>query len=157
MWAHLQFFDSAQNFSLWSKYILSCSIMAANFSRPSIIHNLPPPILGMAHQAIIPLECLQVSSQQGCLWRKYHFGESNWYETYTTSLYDQIMNPWKIWAQVATPFECIIQISFLDQIWQLKATMIYLNPIILQVTKMKVLFLNLADNSIGSKTLPVDH
>ena len=38
MWAHLQFFDSVQNFSLWSKYILSCSIMAANFSRPSIIH-----------------------------------------------------------------------------------------------------------------------
>ena len=38
MWAHLQFFDSVQNFSLWSKYILSCSIMAANFSRPSILH-----------------------------------------------------------------------------------------------------------------------
>ena len=38
MWAHLQFFDSAQNFRLWSKYILSCSIMASNFSRPSIFH-----------------------------------------------------------------------------------------------------------------------
>ena len=38
MWAHLQFFDSVQNFSLWSKYILSCSIMAVNFSIPSLIH-----------------------------------------------------------------------------------------------------------------------
>ena len=38
MWAHLQFFDSVQNFSLWRNYILSYSIMAANFSRPSIIH-----------------------------------------------------------------------------------------------------------------------
>ena len=38
MWAHLQILVSAQNFSLWSKYILSCSIMAVNFSRPSIIH-----------------------------------------------------------------------------------------------------------------------
>ena len=38
MWGHLLFFDSVQNFSLWSKYILYFSIMAANFSRPSIIH-----------------------------------------------------------------------------------------------------------------------
>ena len=38
MWAHLQFLYSVQNFSLWSKYILSCSIMAANVSRSSVIH-----------------------------------------------------------------------------------------------------------------------
>ena len=38
VWAKLQIFVSVQNFSLWSKYILSCSIMAANFSRPSSIH-----------------------------------------------------------------------------------------------------------------------
>ena len=38
MWAELQFLISGQNFSLWSKYILSCSIMAANVSRPSIVH-----------------------------------------------------------------------------------------------------------------------
>ena len=38
MWAQLQIFDSVQNFSLWSKYILSCSIMAVNFSRPYPIH-----------------------------------------------------------------------------------------------------------------------
>ena len=38
MWAQLQIFVSAQNFSLWSKYILSCSIMAVNSPRPSIIH-----------------------------------------------------------------------------------------------------------------------
>ena len=38
MWAHLQFLVSGQNFSLWSKYILSCSIMAANISRTSSIH-----------------------------------------------------------------------------------------------------------------------
>ena len=38
MWSHLQFFDSVQNFSLWSKYILSCSITAGNFYRPSSIH-----------------------------------------------------------------------------------------------------------------------
>ena len=38
MWAQLQIFDSVQNFSLWSKCILSCSIMADNFSRPSPTH-----------------------------------------------------------------------------------------------------------------------
>ena len=38
MWAQLQIFVSAQNFRLWSKYILSCSIMAANISRTSSIH-----------------------------------------------------------------------------------------------------------------------
>ena len=38
MWAHLQFFGFVQIFSLWSKYILSWSIMDVNFSRPSIIH-----------------------------------------------------------------------------------------------------------------------
>ena len=38
MWAQLQIFDSVQNFSLWSKYILSCFIMAAKFSKPSLIH-----------------------------------------------------------------------------------------------------------------------
>ena len=31
MWAQLQFFISGHIFSLWSKYILSCSIMAAIF------------------------------------------------------------------------------------------------------------------------------
>ena len=38
MWAHLQFFNSVQNFSLWSKYILSCSIMAENIPKHSPIH-----------------------------------------------------------------------------------------------------------------------
>ena len=38
MCAQLQIFDFVQNFSLWSKYILSCSIMAAKFSRFSLIH-----------------------------------------------------------------------------------------------------------------------
>ena len=37
-WAQPQIFVSVQNFSLWRKYILSCSIMAANFSMLSIIH-----------------------------------------------------------------------------------------------------------------------
>ena len=47
----------------------------------------------MFHQAIFPLEFLQVSGQQGCLLSKYHFGESNWYEIFTTSYYVQIPNP----------------------------------------------------------------
>ena len=39
-----------------------------------------------------------------------------------------------------------------------KATMIYLGPNLLKVTRMKVpLYLNLADNSIAPKILPVDH
>ena len=38
MWAQEQFLFSVQIFSLWSKCILSCSIMADNFSRPSPTH-----------------------------------------------------------------------------------------------------------------------
>ena len=38
MWAHLQFLYSVKNFSLWSKYILSCFILAESFSRSSPIH-----------------------------------------------------------------------------------------------------------------------
>ena len=47
MWAQLQIFDSVQNFSLWSKYILSCFIMAVNFSRPYPIH------INALHQVVI--------------------------------------------------------------------------------------------------------
>ena len=48
--------------------------------------------------------------------------------------------------------------SFWTILVSCKATMIYLGPNLLKVTRMKVLLtLNLADKLYGSKTLPVDH
>ena len=121
MWAQDQIFHCGNIFRLWSKCILYCFI---NSEKNTILFPYPnyisPPNLAPFHLANISLKLLQVSRQQGCLWSKYHFGESNWYETYT-SLYDQIMKPCQTWAQVATPFECIIQISFLDHFGQLQS------------------------------------
>ena len=72
------------------------------------------------------------------------------------------MTKWLSLAKLELKWPHHLSASSKSHFWTIlvscKATMIYLDPILLQVTRMKVLlYLNLADNSIGSKTLPVDH
>ena len=55
MWAQEQFFDSVQIFSLWSKYILSCSIMAENIAL-SYPYDPPTQEIGSFHVGNIFLE-----------------------------------------------------------------------------------------------------
>ena len=67
------------------------------------------------------------------------------------------MNPCQILAQVATPFECIILIHFLDHLISCKETMLNLDPNLLKITRMKVLlYLTLPKNSIVTNHLPVE-
>ena len=65
------------------------------FSYP---YNLPTQNCGSFHLSIFLEEFSQVSGQRGCLWNRYHFGKSIWYESFTASWYVQIIRHCQVLA-----------------------------------------------------------
>ena len=54
-------------------------------------YNLSPTNFGSFHVANIFVDFSKVSGQIWCLWNKYQFGKSIWYDLFAASTYDQIM------------------------------------------------------------------
>ena len=158
MWALLQFFDSVQNFSLWSKYILSCSIMAVNLSRPYPTH------ITYLHQIcayfVWPFSLRKFPK---LLFREYH------HEGSTTLAFPNGMK--FVWHSHMPKSPCLAKFqlkwllhlsapswsSFWTRLLNCKATILISGPNPSKLSRTVVLpNLNLPDKTIWPNHLPVD-